>query len=56
MKACVLLLPRTSVDVADAIYSALWKMSNRAEVTIFVRDAGGSETIEFMGWESGLRQ
>jgi hypothetical protein len=53
MKTCALLLSQTSVDVADAIYSALWDMSRRAEVTIVVRDEGGKEVVEFVPWQQG---
>ncbi len=39
----------------NAIYSALWDMSRRAEVTIVVRDEGGGEMVEFVPWQGGVR-
>ncbi len=55
MKTCVLLLSQTSDYVADAIYSALWKMSRRVEVTIVVHDDGSEKTVEFVPWQGGVK-
>jgi HEAT repeat protein len=56
METCVWLLSHTRDDVADAIYSALWDMSRRAEVTIVVRDEDGGEGVEFVPWQGGMRR
>jgi HEAT repeat protein len=56
MEICVLLLSHTRDDVADAIYSALWDMSRRAEVTIVVSDDEGGETVKFVPWQGGVRR
>ncbi len=55
MRACFLLLSQTSANVADAIYSALWDMSRRAEVTIVVPDDGGGKEVEFVPWQNEAR-
>jgi len=55
METCVLLLSHTHANVADAIYSALWDMSRRAEVTIVARGDGSSKTVEFIPWQSGMK-
>ena len=55
MKTCVLLLFRTRASFANAIYSALWDMSRRAEVTIVVQDDEDGQAVEFVPWLGGTR-
>jgi hypothetical protein len=54
IETCVLLLFHTrNTGIVDAIYSALWDMSHRAEVTVLVRDDSNGETVELVPWQNG---